>query len=618
MLQRNRTTNSPVLPGSSSRQELRLLAKDVRVTEEVVPRRKFMRRGNTMFHWIGALLAMVALLLPPAKIVGAMLPAAYANYRVELARGLWLMKGALLVNALLVIIWPHVRKRWFSDETSTGVVVERFWSWPKSECWILAGLAALAVVPRAYQLSSGYSFDEITISSSMAERPLPQLLMRSEPWRVVNALCAFALYRVFGVSEICGRLVSFLSGVAAVPLVYVLARRWGSPREATGAAIVLALSTFHVWYSQIMTSYALAFFLLIGSMILLERCLDRDRASDWLCWGAAVFLSLVVNFQLTVFVLIAMIGRAVFPKAPACWEPNWHHGKRVGWLAAYACSFSLTLFSPNFFIWSGVVSGLTGSSDAHFINNEPRGTIFGQTAIFTDWLANGYCPTSLQVPLVVFALLGAILWARRRPALLLYLICPTFVFWTLFYLGVIRRVTPRHSIFTLVPLCIFVGSGVAWGLCLARRLRHPTIRLITSVAAAGVVLLGLAGAITSLVSYDSKERFPLQPAAAFVTQHAPPGTRVYIGGFGWYGLQYYLPSVAELRNDNAFERALASPDAFILIYFDNGLQNYLGSLAEPLRAQMLGRAQLLFAYHGRKEQYLDMSDVYVYKIGRGI
>ena len=94
---------------------------------------------------------------------------------------------------------------------------------PAPDAVLMVLLTLLAMMIRVYGLSSSYSCDELTVSMSMAEKPLPQLLMRAEPWRLVPALCAFVLYKVFGICEICGRTLSFVSGTLSVPLLYLLA-----------------------------------------------------------------------------------------------------------------------------------------------------------------------------------------------------------------------------------------------------------------------------------------------------------------------------------------------------------------------------------------------------------
>jgi hypothetical protein len=43
-----------------------------------------------------------------------MLPDLYADYHGRLTSGLWLAKLMLLINAVLLAIWPAVKRRWFS------------------------------------------------------------------------------------------------------------------------------------------------------------------------------------------------------------------------------------------------------------------------------------------------------------------------------------------------------------------------------------------------------------------------------------------------------------------------------------------------------------------------
>jgi 4-amino-4-deoxy-L-arabinose transferase-like glycosyltransferase len=68
----------------------------------------------------------------------------------------------------------------------------------------------------------------------------------------------YALTRVAGETEFAARMTSLLYGVMTVPLAYQLGRKLFNPIVGWGAAILLAASRFHVWWSQELRMYALA------------------------------------------------------------------------------------------------------------------------------------------------------------------------------------------------------------------------------------------------------------------------------------------------------------------------------------------------------------------------
>lgn len=97
-------------------------------------------------------------------------------------------------------------------------------------------------------------------------------------WPLTQGLGFFALWKLLALAGLGGRelrLPSVLLGAAAVPLVYLLARRWLSRRSALLAAAFLALSPLHIRYSREARAYALVTVEFISFAILLLRASDR-------------------------------------------------------------------------------------------------------------------------------------------------------------------------------------------------------------------------------------------------------------------------------------------------------------------------------------------------------
>ncbi|MFH1737647.1 MAG: glycosyltransferase family 39 protein [bacterium] len=95
----------------------------------------------------------------------------------------------------------------------------------------------------------------------------------------------FVLLKIWlsaGDSECWIRLFSALCGTAAIPALYVLSRRVGGPVFARWAAVFLALSPFHVRYSQEARGYALLF--LLSVLLLLAASCLRERPSNRRLW----------------------------------------------------------------------------------------------------------------------------------------------------------------------------------------------------------------------------------------------------------------------------------------------------------------------------------------------
>jgi 4-amino-4-deoxy-L-arabinose transferase-like glycosyltransferase len=81
----------------------------------------------------------------------------------------------------------------------------------------------------------------------------------------------------FGASEFGLRFFSVIASVAAVPLLYALARRWLSILAARVAALLAALSPFYVYYSQEARPYALLLFASLLAVYALTRAFGIER-----------------------------------------------------------------------------------------------------------------------------------------------------------------------------------------------------------------------------------------------------------------------------------------------------------------------------------------------------
>ena len=110
-----------------------------------------------------------------------------------------------------------------------------------------------------------------------------------------------------GDSETLLRLPSALLGIASLPLLYRLGRSLAGAREGLVAMALLAVSPFHVMYSQEARSYSLLFFLCLLSLNLLVAV--RRRPGDRHRWAAlaAVTAAIVYTESLGVFFIIGEI-----------------------------------------------------------------------------------------------------------------------------------------------------------------------------------------------------------------------------------------------------------------------------------------------------------------------
>lgn len=99
-----------------------------------------------------------------------------------------------------------------------------------------------------------------------------------------------------GYGDAWARSLSAVLGLATLPLLYLLGRRLGGHAVGLTAAFLLAVSPFHVWYSQEIRNYSLLMLVAVLSQLCFLRVLDRGRRLDWVLYGLTAMIALLTNF----------------------------------------------------------------------------------------------------------------------------------------------------------------------------------------------------------------------------------------------------------------------------------------------------------------------------------
>jgi 4-amino-4-deoxy-L-arabinose transferase-like glycosyltransferase len=202
--------------------------------------------------------------------------------------------------------------------------------------WLLVGILALFIISASLTLSRYYFIQPdsaylLALGKNIAGGN--GLTINNGPhWRYPPAYPALAgwLYLLLGDLEAAGHLVSVLSGVLTIALVYTLTARKYDRRTALIAALLLALNPLFVWICTAATAegfYALAY----ASFILVMLAL-LSRPS----WWAALSAGLVA----AVAYLTRAEGFLFLPLGFVTLLVAWWRGRR-GWAASSA---ALALF----------------------------------------------------------------------------------------------------------------------------------------------------------------------------------------------------------------------------------------------------------------------------------
>lgn len=176
--------------------------------------------------------------------------------------------------------------------------------------WILAVILIAGLLLRLYKLGGrSVWFDEAGIS--VAERYVAAFGPTLEAWSRSRGLTFpyFALlsgwHKIAG-NEFILRLPSVLCAATAILMIYAAGKRLFDKKTGLTAAFLLAISPFHIYYSQESSPYSLVVLLSLTSLYLFTRYL-RERLLRFLLWTAAVSIAAVYIHLSYILILFAQI-----------------------------------------------------------------------------------------------------------------------------------------------------------------------------------------------------------------------------------------------------------------------------------------------------------------------
>ncbi|MBC7897777.1 MAG: glycosyltransferase family 39 protein [Cytophagaceae bacterium] len=194
--------------------------------------------------------------------------------------------------------------------------------------WLIPlALGLLALGLRLPGLDTGLWNDEIAaiIQSFRTSFPANLSEFRGDNKHPLYALLAHASLVMFGETAWAIRLPSLLFGVASVPMLYWLARPLVGRREAISAALLLAVSYHHVWFSQSARGYsALLFFALLTTHQLLGMLRRSDRRAA-IAFAICIALGTYAHLTFVFFVFTQFVVALVALAWPArgTVRPDW-------------------------------------------------------------------------------------------------------------------------------------------------------------------------------------------------------------------------------------------------------------------------------------------------------
>lgn len=148
---------------------------------------------------------------------------------------------------------------------------------------LLAVITLLAAGVRFYKLGEwSFWFDEVaTLNRTFAYyASLESILDRSQVgfiWTPVSIVFTGQILNLMGTSELAGRLVPALLGVLSIPAIYLCAKRLVGVGTALVSAGILAISPWHLFWSQNARFYTSLMLFSMLALFSFFYALERDR-----------------------------------------------------------------------------------------------------------------------------------------------------------------------------------------------------------------------------------------------------------------------------------------------------------------------------------------------------
>lgn len=302
---------------------------------------------------LAAIFVVAGLCLPPTALA-ELLAGATAERLPRVVTGAWILKAALIVNAVLL----GLLARKPAPDGSCEPLLDRGLRQPEpggwSAKWSLGGLVCLALALRLRALEVGPWFDEIDTWVHYARQPLGSIVTTfdSQNQHLLYSVLARLSILAIGDGVFALRLPAALLGVLCIPALWSFGRLISGQREALFAAALLCVSYHHIWFSQNARGYTgLLLFTLLGSAAFLRMLGQREPDNLRGPWAYGIWMALAVTTHATAILAIAahgLVWLALAIKRRSAGSNRWRPG--LGFLFAITLAVLFhALVLPQFF-----------------------------------------------------------------------------------------------------------------------------------------------------------------------------------------------------------------------------------------------------------------------------
>ncbi len=186
----------------------------------------------------------------------------------------------------------------------------------QTSLFMLLGIMTLAFGVRVFGLAEqSFTADEVA-EIGIARTSLLDILHTRDGFPPLYHFILHGWLRLFN-SDLAARWLSALLGCASVFAMWQLAPGLEGRKEKFWTAFLLALSPFHIWYSQEARAYVLYFFFALLALGFFSRAWQFDRKQDWLAYALAGIAGLFTHYFFAILLALNAALLALFKRKPA-------------------------------------------------------------------------------------------------------------------------------------------------------------------------------------------------------------------------------------------------------------------------------------------------------------
>ncbi|MGB3517787.1 MAG: glycosyltransferase family 39 protein [Elainellaceae cyanobacterium] len=397
----------------------------------------------------------------------------------------WLVIGLLVVGVVFRLYQPGHKVYWF-DETMTSLRIAGY----TQETLVAAAVNQPPITAEDFLERYQYPDHQRTRAAALAA-----LKTHPEHSPLYYVMAWGWLYPA-GHSVGYLRLLSALFGLATIPASYWLGRELFQAAEAGWAiAAVVAISPFHVLYSQEAREYSLWTLAIVLSSAALLWARRRNTVPAWSLYGVTLALGLYSH----VFYGFVVMSHGLYMILAESWRPT----RR---LLAYggAVLLGLALFAPWLMVILDNWDRLLGNTVGMTLDRQgflPLFWLLNLSRLFFD-LNQG--PSAINpAHYLLLALCAYALWYlyQRAPRATSLFVLTLIGVTAIALMGSDLLLGGRRSTITRYPIPCYVGLQVAVGYLLWRMLQDPDqSRRAYQRWRAGAIALALSGVLSIAVN----------------------------------------------------------------------------------------------------------------------